>query len=148
MRFTLAACLYVFTFCSANSLGPVLACVTYLAFSGESVLAPSGDTTGRATDVAAINAAIVQKEPNNTQSVVKLGTGTFYINSTEILDWPYTTIERHYLSAADGLTETPGGTILRAAGSWSATYSRTALAIISTADRDTLRNLTRIATRN
>jgi hypothetical protein len=116
-------------------------CVTYLAFSGESVLAPSGDTTG-ATDVAAINAAIVQSKPNNTQSVVKLGTGTFYINSTQILDWPYTTIEGHYLSAADGLTGTPGGTILKAAGSWSATYSPTGPAIISTADRDTLRNLT------
>jgi hypothetical protein len=113
----------------------------WLAFSGESVLAPSGDTTG-ATDVAAINAAIGQGKPNFTQSVVRLGAGTFYINPTQVEVWPYTTIEGHYLSAADGSTGTTGGTILKAAGSWSSTVTTTGPAVVDLTDRNTLRNLT------
>lgn len=116
-------------------------CVRYLAFSGENVLAPSGDTTG-ATDVAAINAAIGQGKPNFTQSVVRLGAGTFYINPTQVEVWPYTTIEGHYLSAADGSTGTTGGTILKAAGSWSSTVTTTGPAVVDLTDRNTLRNLT------
>jgi hypothetical protein len=116
-------------------------CATYLTFSGESVLVPSGDTTG-ATDVAAINAAINQTKPNYTQTVVRLGTGTFYINATQILVWPFTTIEGHYLSAADGSTGTPGGTVLKAVGTWSSTPTATGPAVMGLTDRTTLRNFT------